>query len=56
MVHVELAGVNAFFVRDDLLTHRDVKGLSVRSANYDLRGYRHPPLPLLETVDPTFLE
>jgi hypothetical protein len=52
MVHVELAGVNAFFVRDDLLMQHDIKGMTVRSANYDLRGYRHPPLPLLKTVDP----
>jgi hypothetical protein len=54
MVHVDLAGVNAFFVRDELLKDRDVLGITIRSANYDLRGYRHPPDPVLETVQPDF--
>ena len=45
LVHTELAGLNAFFVREDLAGDRFPK-LALASArgfpNYFLRGYRHP--------------
>jgi hypothetical protein len=52
LVHVDLAGVNAFFVRHDLLRGRNVNGVTSRYPNYDLRGHRHPPLPVRPTVTP----
>ena len=50
LVHVELAGVNAFFVRADLLAGRQVMGITSRSANYALRGISHPSTPRRPTV------
>ena len=41
LVHVEMAGVNAFFVRDDLLRDVEVIGVVERSPNYGLRGRNH---------------
>lgn len=41
LVHVELAGVNAFFLRDDLLADREIRGIVDRSPNYGLRGRFH---------------
>jgi|SRR4051794_26861154 len=45
LIHTELAGVNAFFVREDH-AHR-FEGLAAprRSQNYDGRGYGHPVHP-----------
>jgi hypothetical protein len=45
LVHAELAGVNAFFVRDDLASGRlpDPESVSARAPNYFLAGTRHPP-------------
>jgi hypothetical protein len=48
LVHTELAGVNAFFVREDLIAGAFPKpaDVAVRGApNYFLCGYRHPPAP-----------
>ena len=45
LVHTEIAGVNAFFVRKDLLDTSGInfKGvLSGRSPNYGLKGGNHP--------------
>jgi hypothetical protein len=42
LVHTELAGVNAFFVRDDLVHHFEGLGVPRRPANYDGRGGGHP--------------
>lgn len=45
LVHTELAGLNAFFVREDLVGDRfcEADDASVRGfPNYFLRGYRHP--------------
>lgn len=50
LVHVEFAGVNAFFVRSDILRNRPVEGVLHRYPNYDLRGRRHPALPVRPTV------
>ena len=52
LVRVDLAGVNAFFVRHDLLQGRNVNGVTTGYPNYDLRGYRHPTLPVRPTVTP----
>ncbi len=41
LVHVELAGVNAFFVRGDLLADREILGVTERSPNFGLRGRTH---------------
>lgn len=41
LVHVEMAGVNAFFVRDDLLVGLSLNGVTERSPNYGLRGKNH---------------
>lgn len=41
LVHIDLAGVNAFFLRDDLLTDREIRGAVERSPNYGLRGRNH---------------
>lgn len=43
LVHVEMAGVNAFFVREDLLVGVDIVGMVERSPNYGLRGRNHSP-------------
>jgi hypothetical protein len=46
LVHTELAGVNAFFVRDELMRHfDDVERVPRRSQNYDGRGYGNPVHP-----------
>jgi glycosyltransferase involved in cell wall biosynthesis len=48
LVHAELSGVNAFFVREDLAKERmpDAKNISLRGMpNYFQRGIRHPPDP-----------
>ena len=44
LVHTELAGVNAFFARDDVVL-RDGLSPPRRPANYDLRGREHKPDP-----------
>jgi hypothetical protein len=41
LVHTELTGVNAFFVRSDLMHHFDEIEAPRRSQNYDGRGYGH---------------
>lgn len=41
LVHMEMAGVNAFFVREDLLELIDVTGIVERSPTYGLRGRNH---------------
>jgi hypothetical protein len=45
LIHCDLSGVNAFFVRQDLMRGRFPVGDEVvlRSPNYFLRGGRHPP-------------
>ena len=44
LVHTELSGVNAFFVRDDLADHfTDIVAPPRRSQNYEGSGYGHPP-------------
>ena len=40
LVHAELAGVNALFVRDDLAGHFDVAP-PARGPNFELLGHRH---------------
>ncbi len=46
LVHTELAGVNAFLVRDDLAHHfADVEHVPRRAPNYDGHGGGHPPHP-----------
>jgi hypothetical protein len=46
LVHTELAGVNAFFVRDDLAhCFDDLPSVPRRSPNYDGHGYGHPEHP-----------
>lgn len=46
LVHTELTGANAFFVRDDLAHHfGDIEHVPRRSPNYHGRGYGHPPDP-----------
>lgn len=46
LVHTELAGANAFFVRNDLAHHfDDIVRVPRRSQNYDGRGYGHRPHP-----------
>jgi hypothetical protein len=46
LVHTDLAGVNAFFVRDDLLDSMPVgDAVPRRAANYFLMGRSHPPDP-----------
>ena len=45
LVHTELAGVNAFFVRDDLLQRVGEITPPRRPPNYDGRGGGHPPHP-----------
>lgn len=52
LVHVDLAGVNAFFVRADALAGRHVVGVTSRSANYELHGRCHPSVPTRPTVAP----
>ena len=42
LVHTELAGVNAFFVRDELAGHFSNVVVPTRSPNYYLRGGHHP--------------
>jgi hypothetical protein len=42
LVHTELAGVNAFFIRNDLARDLAWEPLN-RGLNYDLRGRRHTP-------------
>ena len=41
LVHIDLAGVNGFFVRDDLLALTSITGCTERSPNYGLRGKNH---------------
>ena len=41
LVHIEMAGVNAFFVRTELLAGREVRGIIDRSPNFGLRGRFH---------------
>jgi hypothetical protein len=45
LVHCDLSGVNAFFVRHDLMRGRFPVGddVALRSPNYFLRAGRHPP-------------
>lgn len=44
LVHTDLAGVNAFFVRSDLAgPFADEAGVPVRAPNYFLSGAGHPP-------------
>jgi hypothetical protein len=44
LVHTELSGNNAFFVRDDLLGEfPDTANVPLRSSNYSLRGLAHRP-------------
>jgi hypothetical protein len=46
LVHTELAGVNAFYVREDLLGPFDaLERVPRRSQNYGGTGYGHPPHP-----------
>ena len=46
LVHTELAGVNAFLVRDDVAHHfADVEQVPRRAPNYDGGGGGHPPHP-----------
>jgi len=47
LVHTELAGVNAFFVREDLAGARlpDPDSVPARAPNYFLAGGGHPPDP-----------
>jgi len=46
LIHTELAGVNAFFVRSDLSDRfADVIAAPRRSQNYDGHGYGHPEHP-----------
>jgi hypothetical protein len=46
LVHTELAGVNAFFVRADLAHHfEDIQRVPRRSQNYDGHGFGHPEHP-----------
>jgi len=46
LVHTELAGVNAFLVRDDVAQHfADVEHVPRRAPNYDGHGGGHPPHP-----------
>jgi hypothetical protein len=46
LVHTELAGVNAFFVRGDLMHHfEDIELAPRRSQNYGGQGYGHPAHP-----------
>jgi hypothetical protein len=46
LVHTELAGVNAFYIRNDLLNHfSDIRRVPRRSQNYDGHGYGHPVHP-----------
>lgn len=52
LVHVDLTGINTFFVRADLLEGRQVRGVTTRGANYGLEGVRHPPTPVRPTVTP----
>jgi hypothetical protein len=42
LIHTELAGVNAFFIRNDLADHFDGVVVPRRSANYDGQGSGHP--------------
>jgi hypothetical protein len=52
LVHQELAGTNAFFVRDDLLW-KDVRAPISRGPSYDLMGHQHAPPPAdARYVDP----
>ncbi len=44
LVHTEMTGANAFFVRDDLAPAFPEPAL-IRSANYGLRAVAHPPDP-----------
>src|SRR5262249_12999013 len=46
LVHTELAGANAFFVRDDCASHfADSQRVPRRSQNYDGHGYGLPHHP-----------
>ncbi len=48
LVHAELSGVNAFFVREDLAEGRmpGAEDIPLRGMpNYFQRGIRHPPTP-----------
>lgn len=46
LVHTDLAGVNAFYLREDLLHHvADLADAPRRSVNYDGRGNGHQPHP-----------
>jgi hypothetical protein len=51
LVHVEMAGVNAFFVRDDLLADTHLIGVVERSPNYGLRGRNHSLERLYEQAE-----
>ena len=51
LVHLEMAGVNAFLVREDLLARVDLRGTVQRGPNYGLRGGRHPGSPVRPTVE-----
>lgn len=41
LVHTEMAGVNAFYVRDDLSVTESIRGIADRSPNYGLSGSGH---------------
>jgi hypothetical protein len=46
LVHSELIGANAFFVRDDLAERfEDIERVPRRSQNYDGHGHGHPEHP-----------
>jgi len=51
LVHTEMAGVNAFFIREALLAERELTFLGVtrRSPNFGLRGLNHSSLTLYGT-------
>ena len=43
LIHTDLSGVNAFFVRDDLIHSASSGGVVKHAANYFLAGREHPP-------------
>ena len=52
LVHTEMAGVNAFFVRNDLLHYfPEAEQVSIHSSNHFLLSQRHPPSSLAHFVD-----
>ena len=52
LIHTDLAGVNSFFVRKDLVHHfPEANEVAIRSTNHSLLGHRHPPASLKHFVD-----